>query len=94
MLLLHQIANGKSVRSSEAVGLLKNIDFKFIYLLLFFDDLLFQIHSITKYLQDIKANMAKAIVLINSLKEHFSCIRNDISFHNKLFNEANNIAKN
>jgi len=80
--------NEKSIRSSEATSLLKNIDFKFIYLLLFFNDLLSQINLLTKYLQDKNADMAKAIILMNSLKEHFCEIRNDLSYHSKLYNET------
>jgi len=76
------------VRSSEATGLLKNIDFKFIYLLLFFNDLLSQINLLTKYLQDKNADMAKAIILMNSLKEHFCEIRNDLSYYSKLYSES------
>lgn len=76
------------MRSSEATGLLKNIDFKFIYLLVFFNDLLSQINLLTKYLQDKNADMAKAIILINSLKEHFCEIKNDLSYHSKLYSES------
>ncbi|KAL4090975.1 hypothetical protein QTP88_025725 [Uroleucon formosanum] len=85
LLLLYKISNEKSIRSSEAIGLLKNIDFKFIYLLLFFNDLLSQINLLTKYLQDKNADMAKAIILLNSLKEHFCLIRNHLNYHSKLY---------
>ncbi|KAL4100864.1 hypothetical protein QTP88_020893 [Uroleucon formosanum] len=92
LLLLYKISNEKSIRSSEAIGLLKNIDFKFIYLLLFFNDLLSQINLLTKYLQDKNADMAKAIILMNSLKEHFCEIRNDLNYHSKLYSETKLIA--
>ncbi|KAL4112419.1 hypothetical protein QTP88_016212 [Uroleucon formosanum] len=92
LLLLYNISNEKSIRSSEAIGLLKNIDFKFIYLLLFFNDLISQINLLTKYLQDKNADMAKAIILMNSLKEHFCEIRNDLNYHSKLYSETKLIA--
>ncbi|KAL4090205.1 hypothetical protein QTP88_025104 [Uroleucon formosanum] len=79
LLLLYKISNEKSIRSSEAIGLLKNIDFKFIYLLLFFNDLLSQINLLTKYLQDKNADIAKAIILMNSLKEHFYKINAELN---------------
>jgi len=85
LLLLYKISNEKSMRSSEANSLLKNIDFKFIYLLLLFNDLLSQINLLTKYLQDKNADYkAKTIILINYVKEHFCEIRNDLSYHSKL----------
>ncbi|XP_060873504.1 uncharacterized protein LOC132947264 [Metopolophium dirhodum] len=34
------------------------------------------------------ADMAKAIILMNSLKEHFCEIRNDLSYHSKLYSES------
>ncbi|KAL4127358.1 hypothetical protein QTP88_011532 [Uroleucon formosanum] len=92
LLFLYKISNEKSIRFSEAIGLLKNIDFKFIYLLLFFNDLLSQINLLTKYLQDKNADMAKAIILMNSLKEHFCEIRNDLNYHSKLYSETKLIA--
>ncbi|KAE9522672.1 hypothetical protein AGLY_016945 [Aphis glycines] len=91
LLLLYSISNEKSIRSSEATGLLKNTDFKFIYLLLFFNDLLSQINLLTKYLQDKNDDIAKAIILMNSLKEHFCEIRNDLSYHLKLYIEGNSL---
>jgi len=50
--------------SCEAKELLKKIDFKFVYLLLVFDNFLSQIHILSKYLQDIKADMANGIILM------------------------------
>lgn len=92
LLLLHKMSYEKSRHSSEAIGLLKSIDFKFIYLLLFFNDILSQVNLVTKYLQDLNADTAKAIVLINSLKEHFGGIRNDPSYQTTLYNETKMIA--
>ncbi|KAL4083469.1 hypothetical protein QTP88_028785 [Uroleucon formosanum] len=38
------------------------------------------------------ADMAKAIILMNSLKEHFCEIRNDLNYHSKLYSETKLIA--
>lgn len=92
LLLLHKMSYEKSRHSSEAIGLLKSIDFKLIYLLLFFNDILSQINLVTKYLQDLNADTAKAIVLINSLKEHFGGLRNDQGYQITLYNESKLIA--
>jgi len=60
LLLLNNIVLVKTDRSSEAVGLLNMIDFQFIYL---FNDLLSEIHIVSKYLQDVNADISKAIIL-------------------------------
>lgn len=43
------------LRIIETKFLLKRINFKFVYLLLFFNDLLFHIHGVNLYLQDVKS---------------------------------------
>lgn len=69
LLLLNNIVLEKTDRSSEAVGLLNMIDFQFIYLLYLFNDLLSEIHIVSKYLQDVNADISKAIILIQATNE-------------------------
>jgi len=60
----------------NAKGLLKKIDFKFIYLLFLFNDFISQINIISKYFQDVNADMIKGMSLIESLKKYFLDLRN------------------
>lgn len=69
LLLLNNIVLEKTNRSLEAVGLLNMIDFQFIYLLYLFNDLLSEIHIVSKYLQDVNADISKAIILIQATNE-------------------------
>lgn len=91
LLLLNQLAISKNDRNLEAKTLLKQINFKFVYLLLFFNDLLSHIHGVNLYLQDVKADISKAMVLIETTKQLFNDLRNEIP-HKKLFNEAETLS--
>jgi len=83
LLLLNQLALSKNDRNLEAKSLLKRINFKFVYLLLFFNNLLSHIHGVNLYLQDIKADITKAMVLIETTKQFLNDLRNEIP-HKKL----------
>lgn len=71
----------------NAVGLLKKIDFKFIYLLLVFNDFLSQIHIVSKYLQDTNTDIIESMTLIEATKKYFLDLRNDNS-HKKFYDET------
>lgn len=75
----------------NAKGLLKKIDFQFIYLLLLFNDFLSQINIVSKYFQDVSADMIKGMSLIESTKMYFLDLRNQDS-HKKFYDEAIAIA--
>jgi len=68
-------------------GLLKKLDFQFIYSLLLFNDFLSQINIVSKYFQDVNADMIKGMSLIESTKMYFLDLRNQDS-HKKFYNEA------
>lgn len=92
LLLLNQLALCKNDRNLEAKSLLKRINFTFVYLLLFFNNLLSHIHGVNLYLQDVKADITKAMVLIETTKQFLNDLRNEIP-HKKLFNEAETLSK-
>lgn len=77
----------------NAKGLLKKIDFKFIYLLLLFNDFLSQINIVSKYFQDVSVDIIKGMSLIESTKKYFLDLRNQES-HKKIYDEATTIATN
>jgi len=60
---------------------------------LVFDDILSQIQILSKYLQDVKADMANSIILVESTKKYFLDLRNPEK-HKLFYNEATNISKN
>jgi len=94
LLLLNKLSFSTNIeRSLEAEGLLRKIDFKLIYLLLVFYDILSQIQILSKYLQDVKADMANRIILAESTKKYFLELRNPEK-HKLFYNEATNISKN
>lgn len=64
------------------------IDFQFIYLLYLFNDLLSEIHIVSKYLQDVNADISKAIILIQATNESLNNRRNNQESHHKLYKEV------
>jgi len=87
LLLLNNIVLEKTYRSSEAVGLLNMIDFQFIYLLYLFNDLLSEIHIVSKYLQDVNLDISRAIILIQATNESLNNLRNNQEAHHNLYRE-------
>jgi len=60
---------------------------------LVFYDILSQIQILSKYLKDVKADMANSIILAESTKKYFLELRNPEK-HKLFYNEATNISKN
>lgn len=58
---------------------------------IYYDDILSQIQILIKYLQDVKADMANSIILVESTKKYFLDLRNPEK--HKLY-KATNISKN
>lgn len=63
--------------NADGLLLYKRINFKFIYLLLVFNDFLSQIHIVSKYLQDTYADIIESMALIEATKQDFLDLRND-----------------
>lgn len=71
----------------NAERLLKRINFKFIYLLLVFNEFLSQIHIVSKYLQDTNVDIIESMALIEATKQYFLDLRNDNS-QKKIYDES------
>lgn len=94
LLFLNKLSFSKiKDHSFETEALLRKIDFKFIYLLLVFNDFLSQINILSQYLQNINGDMAKGIILIESPKNYFLEMRNHNS-HKKFYEEAEKVSRN
>jgi len=87
LLLLNHLVLTKIDRNLEAKSLLKRINFKFVYLLLFFNNLLSHIHGVNLYLQDVKADITKAMVIIETTKQFLNDLRNEIPHKNCLMKQ-------
>lgn len=82
----------KSDASNIAAGLLYQIDFTFIYLLCFFTYLLEITKSVSDFLQQKNADMAHALILINSLNDQLLSMK-DETFHSEIYKKASAICE-
>lgn len=70
LLLLNKLSFSiNNHRSLKVEGLLRKIDFRFVYLLLVFDDILSQVQILRKYLQDVKGDIANNVILVESTQK-------------------------
>lgn len=94
LVLLNRIINEQSHRAAEALGLLHQIDFEFVFCLCLYTKLLTMFKGISDYLQKVTSDIAQANTLIESLSETFKKMRNDENHleFTKIYSESENIS--
>lgn len=80
LVFLNKIISERSDRSPEAVGLLHQIDFKFVFNLCMYSYILSFFEGVSNYLQNVSSNLAEANILITSTIQSFTNSRSDEKF--------------
>lgn len=80
LILLNKIELSNNERSSEAKGLLNNINFTFVFNLSLFCEVLEILKKVSDYLQGQDTDIIKSMELISSTKQMMTDFRNDTNF--------------
>lgn len=75
-------------RMAEARGFLQQIDFKFVFNLCMFYDLLLEFKSVSDYMQSVDAEIGKVLNLVESSLQNMESYRSSHEFFNKIYNEC------
>lgn len=90
LILLHKLNSEKHDRAAEANGLLYQLDFSFIFLLVMYSKILDYFKHATDYLQSSNLDVTEGMTLIHSLQTTFQSMRetNRNSEFNEIFDET------
>lgn len=91
LLFLNTLANEQSSKYPEAAGLLDLLDFKFIFCLCFFHNILTLFKGASDFLQKVTSDMSAANSLIKSIHVTVQNMRNDLKCFENIYKEAEQI---
>ena len=77
LILLNKLSVSKSARSAEALGLLHQLDYTFIFNLCMYSQLLSIFKNASDYLQKVTSNLSEANILITSIYDTIMKMRTD-----------------
>jgi hypothetical protein len=93
LVLLNKIILNRDDRASEAIGLLHQMDFNFVFNLCLYSKILTIFKKVSDFLQKVTFNLTEANILIESIVSSFSDMRTDSNsmVFLELFSEAKKI---